>query len=125
MAGGLESRLLREKIRGEKMLNAEQMMNVGRPTGMLQDLLLAQGLQRPEQMMEMQRMQQVPDTLRVLGEFMDPSELALNFLQQMGIQGQAQPLQGQNLGMVEDPQLAEFRRMLQEKMQQQMMEGQE
>lgn len=107
------------------MLNAEQMMNVGRPTGMLQDLLLAQGLQRPEQMMEMQRMQQVPDTLRVLGEFMDPSELALNFLQQMGIQGQAQPLQGQNLGMVEDPQLAEFRRMLQEKMQQQMMEGQE
>lgn len=125
MAGGLDGRLQREQLRAMRMQNAQTAMNMGRPTGMLEDLGMLQGLQRPELMREMQQMQSAPEAMRVLGEFMDPSELALDFLRKLGIQGQAQPLAQADFGMAEDPQLAEFRRMLQEKMQQQMMEGQQ
>lgn len=125
MAGGLEGRLQREQLRGARMQNAEMAMNMGRPTGMLEDLTLAQGLNRPELMLQMQQMQSAPDMMRVLGQYMDPSELALDFLRKMGVQGEARELPQQNLGLAPDPQMEELKRKLEESIQRRMMEEQQ
>lgn len=122
MPGGLDGRLQREQLRSMRMQNAEQAMNMGRPTGMIQDLGMLQDLQRPEMMMEMQRMQNAPDAMRVLGQFADPTELALDYLRKLGLEGEAQPLPQQNFGMAEDPQMEEFRRTLEEAMARKMQQ---
>jgi hypothetical protein len=92
MAGGLEGRLLREKVRGERMANAQQAFDLGRPTGMLQDLGMMQALQQAPELMDIRRMQEVPRMMDVMSQFVDPTELAMDYLRKMGLQGNVQPL---------------------------------
>jgi hypothetical protein len=98
MAGGLEGRLLREKVRGERMANAQQAFDLGRPTGMLQDLGLMQALQQAPELMDIRRMQDAPRMMEMMSQFVDPTELAMDYLRKMGLQGNTQPLPQQSYG---------------------------
>jgi hypothetical protein len=98
MSKALEGRLLREQLRGTRMANAQQAFNLGRPTGMLQDLGMMQALQQAPELMDIRRMQDAPRMMEMMSQFVDPTELAMDYLRKMGLQGNMQPLPQQSFG---------------------------
>lgn len=126
MPGGLDGRLKREQLRGMRLQNMEQVLNMGRPTGAIQDLGMLQDLQRPEMMMEIQRMQSAPQAMAMLSKFADPTELAIDYLRKMGLQGNLRPLPQMSFGdPEEEARLAQLERDIEERRNRRMQqEGQ-
>lgn len=113
MPGGLEGRILREQARGARLNNAMQAMELGRPTGVLQDLGILAAIQAQQEQSQQRSLMGVPDTLAVMGQFVDPTELAMSYLNQLGIEGNPQPLQGFG-GMMESQEDLQFRQQIQD-----------